>query len=327
MASRAINATGGPDPGEPFVLDLTGKRNRQVSEQIVKGVLVLCASLTLLTTIGIVGILLYESLEFFRSVSIWKFLTGRTWTALSHGDQQQFGVVPLVTGTLTVAAVSALISIPLGLSAAIYLSEYASDGVRSILKPVLEILAGVPTIVYGFFALTFITPKLIKPVLDVGAFNGLSAGIAIGIMTLPMVASLSEDALRAVPRSLREAAYGLGATKFETSIKVIVPAATSGIIASFILTISRAIGETMIVAVAAGGSPAGQTGVSSGPFDLTQSMQTMTGFIAYTFSSDVARGSSQFYSLFGVGLLLFIMTFVMNVVSQWVARRFREVYE
>lgn len=308
-------------------LDLSGRRNRDLSERIVKGFLQLCAALTLLTTLGIIVILLYESASFFRAVPIGDFLTGTTWTALSSGAQQKFGVIPLVTGTLTISLVSAVISIPIGLAAAIFLSEYAGDRTRAILKPVLEILAGVPTIVYGFFALTFITPVLLKPVLDVGAFNGLSAGIAIGIMTLPMVTSLSEDAIRAVPRSLREAAFGLGATKFETSVRVVVPAAMSGIVASFILALSRAIGETMIVAVAAGGSPAGQTGVSAGLFDLTQSMQTMTGFIAYTFSSDVARGSSQFYSLFGVGLLLFAMTFAMNVISQWVARRFREVYE
>lgn len=327
MASTTVPQSGSSGGPAQAPLDLSGKRNRDISEQLVKWFLIGCSMLTVATTIGIIGILLYESFEFFRHVSIWKFLTGTTWTALSRGDQQQFGVLPLVTGTLTTAFISALISIPLGLSAAIYLSEYAGARARSILKPVLELLAGVPTIVYGFFALTYITPVLLKPWLKVGAFNGLSAGIAIGIMTLPMVASLSEDALRAVPRSLREAAYGLGATKFEASVRVVVPAAISGIIASFILAISRAVGETMIVAVAAGGSPAGQTAVSSGLFDFTQSMQTMTGFIAYTFSSDVARGSSQFYSLFGVGLLLFVMTFLMNVVSQWVARRYREVYE
>ena len=327
MASTIVARPGSGEGPEQVPLDLSGKRNRDISEHLVKWFLLGCSLLTVATTIGIIGILIYESLSFFRHVPIRAFLTGTTWTALSRGDQQQFGVIPLVTGTVMTAAVSALISIPLGLSAAIYLSEYAGSRARSILKPVLELLAGVPTIVYGFFALTFITPALLKPWLKVGAFNGLSAGIAIGIMTLPMVASLSEDALRAVPRSLREAAYGLGATKFETSVRVVVPAAISGIIASFILAVSRAVGETMIVAVAAGGSPAGQTAVSSGPFDLTQSMQTMTGFIAYTFSSDVPRGSSQFYSLFGVGLLLFIMTFAMNVVSQWVARRYREVYE
>jgi phosphate transport system permease protein len=308
-------------------LDLTKRTNRQLSEKLVKGFLFVCVMLTVATTLGIIGVLLYESIAFFREISIWKFLTGTTWTALFEGPQQEFGVVPLVTGTLTIALVSALISIPLGLAAAIYLSEYASSRARAILKPVLELLAGVPTIVYGFFALTFITPVILKPLTKIGTFNGLAAGIAIGIMTLPMVASLSEDALRAVPRSLREAAFGLGGTKFETSVRIVVPAAISGVIASFILAISRAIGETMIVAVASGSSPAGQTAVSGGVFDLTQSMQTMTGFIAYTFSSDVARGSSQFYSLFGVGLLLFLMTFVMNIISQWVTRRFREVYE
>lgn len=327
MASPAISPTSGKGENAPPLMDLTGRRNRQVSETVIKWFLLLCVLLTVLTTVGIILILLIESFQFFREVAIWDFLTGTTWNALSSGDQQEFGVIPLVTGTLTIAAVSALISIPLGLAAAIYLSEYASSGARSVLKPILEILAGVPTIVYGFFALTFITPVLLKPLFGLGTFNGLSAGIAIGIMTLPMVASLSEDSLSAVPRSLREAAYGLGATKFETSVKVIVPAAISGIIASFILAISRAVGETMIVAVAAGAAPAGQTAVSSGVFDITQSMQTMTGFIAYTFSSDVARGSTQFYSLFGVGLLLFILTFIMNLASQYVAKRFREVYE
>jgi phosphate transport system permease protein len=261
-------------------------------------------------------------------VQVWDFLFGATWTPLFEGDQQQFGVVPLVMGTLMTTAVSAVISIPLGLAAAIYLSEIAGERARSILKPALEMLAGVPTIVYGFFALTFISPTLLDRIIPgLGTFNGLSAGIAIGIMALPTVASLSEDALRAVPRSLREAAYALGATRLETSVRVVAPAAISGIVASFILAISRAIGETMIVAVAAGQAPAGQSGASDGWWDLTQSMQTMTGFIAYTFSSDISRSSTAFYSLFGVGLVLFVMTFVMNLLSQWVTRRYREEYD
>lgn len=308
-------------------MDLTGRKNRRVSEDVVKYVLMACALMTVLTTVGIIGVLAYEAFEFFREVPVFDFLLGTTWTPLFSGSQQEFGVIPLITGTLVTSAIAAVIALPLGLMAAIYLSEYAGDTARSILKPTLEILAGVPTIVYGFFALTFITPVLLKPIVNVGTFNGLSAGIAIGIMTLPMVASLSEDALRAVPRSLREASFALGATKLETSIKVIAPAAISGIIASFILAISRAIGETMIVAIAAGQAPAGQSGGSSSLFDFSESMQTMTGFIAYTFSSDVARGTPQFYSLFGVGLVLFIMTFIMNIVSQWITRRFREVYE
>ena len=309
-------------------LDLSGKKSRQRSEQFIRYALIFCALLTVSTTIGIVLILLVEAFNFFREIPVGDFLFGTTWTALFSGNQQEFGVVPLVMGTLMTSGVAAVLALPLGLAAAIYLSEFASEKARSILKPVLEVLAGVPTIIYGFFALTFITPYILEPLFPrIGTFNGLSAGIAIGIMAMPTVASLSEDALRAVPRSLREAAYGLGATKFETTSKVVLPAAMSGVIASFILAISRAIGETMIVAVAAGQSPAGQSGASNGVFDLQHSMQTMTGFIAYTFSSDVPRGTSAFYSLFAVGLLLFLMTLVMNMVSQWVTKRFREEYE
>ncbi len=314
-----------PDDRPP--LNLTGKRSRQRSEELIRYVLIVCSLLTVLTTVGIVLILVFEAFNFFRDVPVWDFLFGRTWTPLFSGSQQEFGVMPLVMGTLMTSLVAALISLPLGLAAAIYLSEFASARASAILKPILEVLAGVPTIIYGFFALTFITPVLLEPILGgIGTFNGLSAGIAIGIMAMPTVASLSEDALRAVPRSLREAAFGLGATKFETTVRVVVPAAVSGIVASFILAISRAVGETMIVAVAAGQSPAGQSGGSSSIFDLQNSMQTMTGFIAYTFSSDIARGTTAFYSLFGVGLLLFTMTFVMNLVSQWVTKRFREEY-
>jgi phosphate transport system permease protein len=312
----------GPEQSRPPI-DLSGKRNRAFSEHLAKWLLTLCALFTLATTVGIVFILLWESLNFFREVPITDFLFGNEWTALFA--EPQFGVLPLVRGTVTIAGISALVSIPFGLLAAIYLSEYASERKRSILKPILEILAGIPTIVYGFFALKFITPNLLMPIMDVGVFNGLAAGIAVGIMCLPLVASLSEDALRAVPGSLREAAYGLGATKFETAVRVVLPAAISGVIASFILAVSRAIGETMIVALAAGSRPAGMG--ADGPWDATQSMQTMTGFIAQAFSGDVSRGSVQFYSLFGVGLLLFIMTLTMNMLSHWVARRFREEYD
>lgn len=311
---------GGPRPP----LDLSGKRNRAFSEQLIKWLLAGCAMFTLLTTLGIVFILFYESLEFFGEVPVQDFLFGNEWTALFPA-QASFGVLPLVRGTVMIALISACVSVPIGLAAAIYLSEYAGDRSRSILKPILEILAGIPTIVYGFFALKFITPNLIQPILDVGVFNGLAAGIAVGIMTLPLVASLSEDALRAVPMSLREAAYGLGGTRFETAVRVVVPAAISGVIASFILAISRAIGETMIVALAAGSRPAGQG--AAGDWNPTESMQTMTGFIAQAFSGDVSRGTPQFYSLFGVGLLLFLMTLAMNILSHWIARRFREEYQ
>lgn len=322
MANAAMSRS--DSSPRPPTIDLSGKRNRALSEKIMHRILAACAAFTVLTTVGIAAILAYESIEFFTEVGVTDFLFGDTWTALFPQDQH-FGVLPLVRGTVTIAMISAFVSIPLGLMAAIYLSEYASEGARSILKPVLEVLAGVPTIVYGFFALKFITPNLIEPLLDVGVFNGLAAGIAIGILTLPLVASLSEDALRSVPGSLREAAYGLGATKFETAVRVVVPAAISGVIASFILAISRAIGETMIVALAAGSRPAGQGG--GGPWDATQSMQTMTGFIAQAFSGDVSRGTTAFYSLFGVGLVLFLMTLVMNILSQWVAQRFRQEYQ
>jgi len=320
-AALGEGRTGG---GSRPPLDLSGKRNRAFSEQLIKWLLAACALFTLLTTLGIVVILLYESLEFFGEVPVQDFLFGNEWTALFPA-QASFGVLPLVRGTVIIALISACVSIPFGLAAAIYLSEYAGDRSRSILKPILEILAGIPTIVYGFFALKFITPNLIQPILDVGVFNGLAAGIAVGIMTLPLVASLSEDALRAVPMSLREAAYGLGATKFETAVRVVVPAAVSGVIASFILAISRAIGETMIVALAAGSRPAGQG--PAGDWNPTESMQTMTGFIAQAFSGDVSRGTPQFYSLFGVGLLLFLMTLAMNILSHWIALRFREEYQ
>lgn len=323
MANAAFDGGSVPGGSRP-PLDLSGKRQRALSEQLIKWLLAACAIFTLLTTLGIIVILVYESLEFFGEVPVRDFLFGNEWTALFPA-QASFGVLPLVRGTVIIALISACVSIPLGLAAAIYLSEYAGDRSRSILKPILEILAGIPTIVYGFFALKFITPNLIQPILDVGVFNGLAAGIAVGIMTLPLVASLSEDALRAVPMSLREAAYGLGGTKFETAVRVVVPAAISGVIASFILAISRAIGETMIVALAAGSRPAGQG--AAGDWNPTESMQTMTGFIAQAFSGDVSRGTPQFYSLFGVGLLLFLMTLAMNILSHWIARRFREEYQ
>lgn len=320
---QATYPQSGPESQRP-PMDLSGRRNRRAGEQVIKYALIACAGFTLLTTLGIVVILIVESVNFFRDIGATAFLFGNEWTAL-FSKNANYGVLPLVRGTIIIAGISACVSIPLGLMAAIYLSEYAGERSRAILKPVLEVLAGVPTIVYGFFALKFITPVLLDRVLDVGVYNGLAAGIAVGIMTLPLVASLSEDALRAVPRSLREAAYGLGGTRFETATRVVLPAAISGVIASFILAISRAIGETMIVALAAGSRPIGQG--NDGQWDVTGSTQTMTGFIAQAFSGDVSRGTTQFYSLFAVGLLLFLMTLSMNILSQWVARRFREEYD
>lgn len=314
-----------PLPGTPESLvslqrALRGSSSRQNSERLIGWILAGCGILSIFTTIGIIAVLFEQAFEFFLEVSIWDFLTGTQWTALFENDQR-FGVLPLLAGTAMIAVLAMIVAIPLGLMAAIFLSEYASPRARSILKPFMELLAGIPTIVYGYFALTFITPKLLKPIIpDVQVYNVLSAAIAVGIMVLPMVASLSEDSLRAVPRSLREAAYGLGGTKLEVSTQVVVPAALSGIVAAIILAISRAVGETMIVALAAGS----RTQLTADP---RESMQAMTGFIVQVVSGDVERGSLIYKSLFAVGLLLFVLTLLMNIVSQWFVSRFREVYQ
>jgi phosphate transport system permease protein len=291
---------------------------RHRTERLVRASLFLCSAVSILTTVGIVGVLLYESLSFFRHVSVLEFLTGRQWTPLFM--DQRFGVLPLLTGSLLIAAGAAVVALPLGLAAAIYLSEYARDGVRKVLKPVLEILAGIPTVVYGFFALTFVTPiiRSIWPQADV--YNALSASIVVGIMIIPMVASLSEDAMAAVPRVLREGAYALGATKYEVATRTVVPAALSGIVASFLLAVSRAIGETMIVTIAAGG----QANLTLNPL---RSVQTMTAYIAQTATGELAHGSVEYQTIFAVGLTLFVITLLMNIVSIFVLRRFREVYE
>ncbi len=305
--------------GDPSVIDLTGKRNRLLSERIIGVALLICAGLSVVTTIGIVLILLFEAIQFFREVSLFDFLTGTEWTALFR--EKKFGVLPLVAGTLMITAIAMVVALPLGLMCAIYLSEYASDRTRAVLKPALELLAGVPTIVYGYFALTFLTPELLKRIVpEIEVLNALSAGIAVGILVLPLVASLSEDSLRAVPLSLREAAYGLGATKREVALQVVVPAAFSGVVASFILAVSRAIGETMVVAIASGGRP-------NLTWDAREGMQTMTAYIVAVFSGDVVYGSIEYQSLFAVGLLLFVITLVMNVLSQWISARFREEYQ
>jgi phosphate transport system permease protein len=290
-------------------------------EGLVKGFLYLCGIFTLVTTIGIIAILLYEAFQFFRHIPVGDFLLGTEWTPLFNEAQRSFGVLPEVRGTLMITAISAFISLPLGLLCAVYLSEYASSRTRSFVKPALELLSGVPTIVYGYFALTFITPELLRPVFTgMDTLNALSAGIAVGIMTLPLVASLSEDSMRSVPSSMREASYALGATKLETATRVIVPAAISGIVASFILALSRAIGETMIVALAAGSRP-------SRSWNPTEGMQTMTGYIAQVFDGDVVNGTVQFQSLFAVGLLLFLLTLGMNIVSHSISNRFRKDYQ
>ena len=275
--------------------------------------------LSIATTVGIIFVLLDESVRFFGEVSIVSFLFGTEWTALFKDPK--FGVLPLVGATLLISVLSMVVAIPIGLMSAIFLSEYASPRARSFLKPTLELLAGIPTIVYGYFALTFITPVLLKPLVpNVGVYNALSAALAVGIMVVPLVASLSEDALQAVPRALREGGYALGGTRMEVALKVLAPAALSGIVASFILAISRAIGETMIVTLAAGSKP-------QLTLDPREAVQAMTGYIVQVLSGDVVAGSTVYRSLFAVGLLLFAMTLLMNIISRALVARFREAYE
>jgi phosphate transport system permease protein len=302
-----------------IALDLSGSRSRGFSEKLVGMVLWTCGAISILTTVGIVLVLIQQALVFFSHVSVTDFLFGTKWTALFKNPS--YGVLPLVGGTLVITVVAMVVAIPLGLMSAIYLSEYAAPKFRDILKPSLELLAGIPTIVYGFFAVTFIRPDVLKVIFPgIGPFSALAAGIAVGILTTPLVASLSEDAMRAVPRALREGGYALGATKLEVSWQIVVPSAISGIIASFILAMSRAVGETMIVALASGS----KANLSANPLDA---MQTMTGFIIQAFSGDMVVGTPPYLSLFAVGLLLFFMTLALNLVSQWVVGKYREAYE
>ncbi len=286
-----------------------------------------CGFFTILVTIGIAYSLFSETFSFFSrpEVTLWDFLSGTDWKPLaSTVVPENFGIRPLIQGTLLITILSAMIAIPLGLGSAIFLSEYATSKARNIIKPLLEILAGVPTVVYGYFAISFITP-ILKKVLEntlgikVNFFNALSAAIVVGIMIIPLVASISEDAMRAVPRSLREGAYALGATKFEVSTKIVVPAALSGIIAAFIIGISRALGETMAVTIAAGATP-------RMTWNPLESVQTMTSFIVQVSFGDAPAGSINGQSIFAVGATLFLMTFGMNLISDFFVKRFREVY-
>lgn len=293
-------------------------RQRHRRERLVGVVLTAFSMVSILTTLGIVAVLLFEAFGFFREVSPLAFLTGTKWTPLFR--PQHFGVLPLLSGSLLIAFGAAAVALPLGLLSAIYLSEYAHTRVRAILKPALEILAGVPTVVYGYFALTFVTPFLRVLWPETEIFNALSAAVVMGIMIIPMVSSLSEDALSAVPRSLREGAYALGATKFEVATRTVVPAALSGILASFILAISRAIGETMIVTIAAGATPK----LTLNPLE---SVQTMTAYIAQVSLGEVPHGTLEYRTIFAVGLTLFFITLLMNLVSNAVLSRYREVYE
>ncbi len=286
--------------------------------KIARVVFFSCALVTILTTFGIVLVLITGSIPFFRAVSIVEFFTGTEWSPIIR--PRSYGIIPLVWGTLMIVVGSAVIALPIGVLTAIYLSEYADRQVRKVVKPTLEVLAGIPTIVYGFFAISFITPQIQRVYPDMGTFNALSGAIVVGIMIIPMVSSLSEDAMTAVPDSLRNAGYGLGATKFEVSTQIVFPAAISGILASFVLAISRAIGETMAVTLAAGMQP----NITFNPFE---EIQTMTAYMVQVGISDVSIGSIGYQSLFAVGLVLFVMTLAMNILSQYIRSRYQEVYE
>lgn len=286
-------------------------------ERAIEGALFLCALLSVGTTAGIIAVLTAETVAFFREVSIVEFLTGTEWTPLFA--TQQFGVLPLLLGTTVVSAIALAVAVPCGLLAAIYLSEYAPERLRRVVKPVLEILAGVPTVVYGYFALTFVTPALQAWLPGLSGFNALSPGLVMGLMILPLVSSLSEDAMRAVPRGLREGAYALGATRMQTAWQIVVPSAFSGITAAVILAASRAIGETMIVAIAAGQQPR----LTANPF---VPIETMTAYIVQVSLGDTPQGTLEYRTIFAVGMLLFVMTFALNLVSTWLRGRFREEY-
>ncbi|MEJ8554763.1 phosphate ABC transporter permease subunit PstC [Tepidibacter sp. Z1-5] len=290
---------------------------KKLNEKVIKYILFGFGMISIFITISILFILFKESALFFTNVSPIEFFTGKQWTPLLK--PQHFGILPLVSGTFLIVFFSSIISIPIGLLSSIYLSEYSNKKVRKIIKPILEILAGIPSIVYGFFALNIITPILKNLIPQTNIYNALSAAIAVGIMTIPMVLSLSEDSMQAVPKSLREAAYALGLTKLEVVFGVVIPASISGIISSFILAISRAVGETMIVALAAGSTPK----LTLNPLE---SIQTMTGFIVQVSQGDIAKGTIESQTLYAVAMLLFIMTLIMNMLSRYVADRLREEY-
>lgn len=314
---RALSRAAGVTAAAEDTINL--KKRPRIHETAIRMVLLACGILSMFTTIGIVAVLLNESLHFFTvgGVTLQEFLTTTVWQPVIG----RFGIIPLVNATLMVSFIAMIVALPMGLGAAIYLSEYAPQRVRKILKPILEILAGIPTVVYGYFALTFMTPLLrsIFGIETVSIYNTASAGIVVGILIIPLVSSMSEDALSAVPRALREASYGLGATRLETTIKVVIPAALSGIIAAFIVAISRAIGETMIVAIAAGAGP----NFTYNPFE---SAETMTGHIARISGGDLSYDSIDYNSIFSIGLALFVITLVLNFISRSVISRFREAY-
>lgn len=301
----------------PFDSKMSGSGlRRKKYERLIPYIFLLAASVSIVTTVGIVLTLVGDAANFFRQVPL-KEIFGTRLAPLRA--EPIFGFLPLISGTLITSAIAMAVAAPIGLMAAMYLSEFASDKTRRLLKPIVELLAGIPTIVYGFFAYSFVTPLLTKLIPELGAKNALSPGLVMGIMIIPMVTSLSEDAMNAVPDSLREGSLALGSTRLETSLNVVFPAALSGITAALVLGVSRAIGETMIVAIASGSS-------KNFTLDITQSMQTMTGYIVEFTSGDAASGTVGYYSLYAVGLLLFIFTLTLNLVAQRIARKFKEAY-
>lgn len=292
--------------------------SRKSREKIIEFVLLLCSLITVFTTLGIIIVLATETIQFFTEVSVVEFLTDTQWTPLFA--EKHFGIIALVSGTLLTTLIAISVAVPIGLTIAIFLNEYASPKFTSIVKPLLEILAAVPTVVYGFFALLVVTPFLQSIFPNLSGFNALSAGLVMGIMIIPYVSSLSEDALRAVPNSLREAAYGMGSTRLQTAWRVMVPAATSGIVVSIILAISRAIGETMIVAIAAGQEPK----LTMNPLS---SVETITTYIVQVSMGDVPQNSLEYRTIFSAGITLFVFTFILNNISFWVKRKYQQKYE
>jgi len=292
--------------------------SQQVREKFIEGLLALCAGITILTTVGIIWVLLSEAWGFFKVVPIIDFLTDTQWTPLFA--EKHFGILPLLSGTLLTSFIAVAFALPIGLTIAIYLNEYANSVVRNIFKPFLEILAAVPTVVYGFFALVVVTPFLQSFIPGMAGFNALSAGIVMGIMIIPLISSLSEDALYAVPKSLREASYGMGSTRLQTVFRVTLPAASSGVIVSVILAVSRAIGETMIVAIAAGQQPR----LTANPL---VPIETITTYIVQVSMGDVPRDSLEYSTIFAAGLTLFVFTFALNSVSMWLKGRYQMKYE
>jgi len=290
---------------------------RKIKEKLIEGLLLLCALFSVLITTAIVVVLAYDSYGFFKEVSVVEFLTGTQWSPLFADPS--FGILPLVTGTLLITAVALAVSLPLGLIIAVYLREYAPYRLRETMKPVLELLAAVPTVVYGYFALLFLTPLLQKIIPDLSGFNGLSAGIIMGVMIIPYVSSVSEDAMAAVPMQIREGSYAMGATRLQTAFMVVIPSAFSGIAAAFIMGISRAIGETMVVAIAAGMMP-------NFTYDPREPVQTLTSYIVQVSLGDVAHGTLAFNTIFAAGLTLFLMTLAFNIIGFFLRKRIREVY-